>query len=490
MTDYLLGVDAGQTVTKAVLFDPDGRALASGSARVELHSPRPHWVERDMDEVWRASAAAMRTCVAASGIAPARIEAVGLVGHNDGLYAVDAELRPVRPAITAMDSRAGEVVAAWRGTPLWQEVLAASGQVPFAASPAAVLSWLYANEPEAARRASAFLFCKDWIKACLTGEVSTDPTEASASFTDVATQDYSLDLLRLFGLSEVAAKLPLIVPSGQIAGRVVAPAAELTGLVAGTPVVSGAHDVDAAALGMGVVDPGMLTLIAGTFSINQVISADVRTDERWQARNHLVAGQWMNMSTSPASTSNLDWLLRELGGGLPIEQVSAEVAGVLDGPSQMLFHPFLFGSPHGEHASASLIGLRGWHRRAHVLRAVLEGVVLNHRTHTAALRERFPMPATARLSGGGARSAVLAQMFADALDVTIELTDSDETGARGAALLAGFGAGVYPDLDQASRTVRVVRTHKPGPERRAILDDAYESYVEAARLLEPIWRRQ
>ncbi|MET7684281.1 FGGY family carbohydrate kinase [Streptomyces sp. NPDC005423] len=185
--ELVLGVDAGHSVTKAVLFDATGRAVARGSGTVPLKTPRPHWVERDMDGVWRTAAfQAIAACLAEVGPDAGRaVAAVGLAGHGDGLYAVDELGRPVRAGIVAMDTRAEPMLVQWRGTPVWSRALELSGTVPFAGFPAALLAWLARHEPGALAQARWLLSCKDWLCLRLTGAVATDPTDASASFTDM-----------------------------------------------------------------------------------------------------------------------------------------------------------------------------------------------------------------------------------------------------------------------------------------------------------------
>ncbi|MCO1579309.1 carbohydrate kinase [Crossiella sp. SN42] len=492
MTDLLLGIDAGQTVTKAVLVHAEtGREIAVGQARVPVSTPHPRWVERDQDQVWDGCVRAIRAALA--GIDSGRVAAIGLCGHNDGCYPVDADLRPVRPAILAMDSRAHEQVRHYRDTGAAEAALPLTGQSPFAASPAAVQAWLLAEEPESLARARWLLFCKDWLRLGLTGEVATDPTEASASFTDVHSQRYSPAAFELYGLTELADKQPPILGSAEIAGRVTAAAAELTGLRAGTPVVTGAHDVDAAALGLGAVTPGAVSMVMGTFSINQVVTDTVRLDHRWQARAFLRSGQWLAMSTSPASSSNLEWFVRTLcpeaaHGEDPFAFVAAEVAASTR-PDLPLYLPFLFGAPvdPGPAASAGFLGVRGWHTRGDLLRALWEGVALNHRTHLSALREAFPFTGAGRLSGGGARSPAWSQLLADTVDLPLEVTAGAEPGARGAALLAGIGAGRFAGLTEAAATAEVVRAHEPDPAGVRRMTERAEEYRAAISALGRWW---
>jgi L-xylulokinase len=456
---FVLGIDAGQTVTKAVLFDVSGHAVATGRVDTTVESPHPGWYERDMTLLWHDAAAAIAECLRIGGIPGHRIAAIGLCGHNDGVYAVDSAGGPVRPAILATDDRARIYAERFA-----DKALALTGQVPFPGSPAAVCAWLRDVEPQTLEKARWLLFAKDWLRLCLTGEAATDPTEASASFTDVRTQDYSGTALDLYGLAGIAGKLPPILPPAQVAGRVTANAAAATGLAYGTPVVTGAHDTDAAALGMGAIGPGAVSIIMGTFAVNQIVAGEVRPDPRWLARAFLRRGQWLHMSNSPSSASNLEWAVRVLGpqdaGGRPDIAGAVASAFAVDPAGAPLFLPFLYGSSAG----ASFAGISGRHTAAHLLRAVVDGVVFSHRTHLDQLRHGFPFHGAARLGGGGARSAQWSQLLADAAEVSLEITDAVEAGARGAAALAGIGVGWYSSLDDAvASTVRVARRHDPHP---------------------------
>ena len=487
---HLLGVDVGGTVTKAALYDLDGRQVAVAAARGEAASPRPRWLERDMDDAWATCAGAIRACLERSGVAPEAVAGVGIAGHNDGLYLVGGDGRPVRRAILAPDSRAHAIVAGWERDGRLDRVLPLAGLVPGPGSPAPLVAWLAAHEPDALARARWILCCKDWLRLRLTGEVATDETDAATLFTAVRTRAYEPRLLELFELPDVTAQLPPIRRSAEVVGAVTAAAAAETGLRAGTPVVAGAHDVDCGAIGVGAVADEQLTIMAGTWAINELPAAEVRLDPRWEARPFVLPHRWMHMGTSPASASALEWFLRELGprGERRFAQVDAEVAAVADDPSEIVFHPFLYGSPHGAEASASFLGVRGWHRRGHLLRALLEGVVCNHRDHVDALRTRFSPRGAARLSGGGARNATWSQMFADGLGLPVEVSDADEAGARGAAVLAGLGIGCWPDLAAAcAATVRVERAHEPTAAGIARFDAIHDRYTRAREALGPLW---
>ncbi|GAB2715366.1 FGGY-family carbohydrate kinase [Arthrobacter sp. efr-133-TYG-120] len=481
--DYLLGIDAGQTFTKAVLFTLDGQETASASTSILTTSPRPSWQERDMDLTWERTASAIRRCLNSAGVNPSQILAVGLSGHGDGLYLVDAGGKPVRPAILATDSRAFAQSKRLGEGDAGQRALAITGQVPAPYSPSALLAWLQHNEPETLDRADKLLHCKDWLRLRLTGEIATDPTEASHSFTDAATQNWSDEILALYGLENLRHLLPPIVSSSSVAGTVSETAADRTGLAAGTPVVTGAHDVDAAALGIGAGTPGAMSIIMGTFSINQIVAEHPVSDPRWQARTFITPGQYLHMSTSPSSASNFEWATKVLGDGGTPDYAAAVSSAQLEDPGSFedspLFLPYLYGAPQGAgDPGGTFSRIRGSHGRADLFRAVLEGVVFNHRWHVDALRERFQIAGAVRLCGGGAKNPAWSQLMANALQLPIEVTDAEEAGARGAALMAGIGVGVYGNIDDAAaRAVRIVRTHYPEPAWQAVLDGRYASFL-------------
>jgi L-xylulokinase len=497
MATYLLGLDSGSTATKAVIFDVTGRTIAVASRRVEQRQPRPRHVERDMDETWAAASGAIRDVLERSQVSAGTIAAVGVTGHGDGLYLVDHGGAPLGPAILSLDSRAFDVCDRWRQAGLLSQALELTGQQPYTYAAVSLLKWIQVNESERYTKIGHVLFCKDWLRLCLTGVPATDPTEASSSFTNVRTQQYCADVLELYGLASIGHALPPIVPSAVPAGRVTAQAAALTGLKEGTPVACGLHDVTSSALGMGNTEPGVLSITAGTFSINEILSDRPQLDRRWSCRNGIRPGQWMNMSISPASSSNVDWFVREFFAHEArqaeerrcslFDLIGDELQAAFAEPSTVRFHPFLFGSPFEQPASASFFGIRSWHRRAHLARAVLEGMVFNHRYHAEALISALPAQ-RAGLTGGGSSSLMLAQLFADTLGMQIDIPESQEAGALGAALCAGVIGGAFSSLSEAAaRACRIQRTHYPNPERRGQLTEAYTLYMDLISTMSPLW---
>lgn len=488
----LLGLDNGLTVTKAVLFDADGTQLAVARRRVPQSMPLARHVERDMDGLWQATAEAIAEAISLGGRPASDILAIAATAHGDGVYLLDRDSRPLGPGLLSLDSRAGPVVDGWEADGTANAALALSGQRPHASAPSALLAWIRDKEPDRFARIAHVLACKDWLRFCLTGNLGTDRTEASTSFTAVATQDYDPDILHLYGLDALHGALPPIAGSAEIVGHVSAAAARLTTLVPGTPVVAGLHDVTASALGIGGHAEGTVAIVAGTYSINEVVSSVPKVDARWFCRNAIAPGAWNNMSISPASAANYDWFLDRLcaaeraaaGSGIH-EAIAAEIDSALSRPSTVLFHPYLFGSPQGPVASASFLGLRGWHDRGDMLRAVLEGIAFNHRVHVDALRDGFPVR-KARLTGGASRNPAFARMFADVLGMPVTVTDTDEAAAWGAALCAGAGIGLFASPTQDPRRI-AGQTYDPDPDRSAAYDRRYRLFRRVAETMSPLW---
>ena len=495
----LLGIDNGLTVTKAVIFDESGAVLAVARRRVAQSMPAPRFVERDMAGLWQATAAAIAEAITLSGRPASDIRGVAATAHGDGLYLLDHDQRPLGPGILSLDSRAAEVVAQWQADGTADRALARTGQVPHASAPSALLAWIERHDPERFARIGHVIACKDWLRFCLTGTIGTDLTEASTSFTDVESQGYTPDILPLFGLGDLAHALPPVSAPDAVVGHVTTEAAALTGLAVGTPVVAGLHDVTASALGIGGHRKGTVAIVAGTYSINETVSFAPKVDARWFCRNGIRAGEWNSMAISPASATNYDWFLDNLMGNDRAEaeaagqsihtRIAPEIDAALARPSTLLFHPYLFGSPHGAMASAGFLGLRGWHGRGDLLRAVLEGIAFNHRVHVDALRDGFA-PDEARLTGGISRNPAFARLFADVLGMPVTVSATEEAAAWGAALCAGAGVGLFASPRHDPRDLAALdQVFTPDPVRSAEMQDRYALHCEVSAQLAPLWPR-
>lgn len=489
---YLLGIDAGQTTVKAVLHDERLRPIATARRSSPVQTKVPRHVERSQNALWAAAADAIGEAVTTSGIRPSDIAAVAVTGHGDGLHLVDAQGRPVGPAITAVDSRAHEEAEEVRSDPeRLRTVLSLSGQQPTPGGAGPLLLWLARHQPELIERAHAMLFCKDVIRLRLTGLIVTDFSDATASFLDTSTATWSSDVLAAYGLAGFERLLPELRSSADPAGEVTREAAERTGLHEGTPVITGMHDVQAASIGMGALVPGRLAMVAGSFSTNGVTTTQTDVDPRWQSRLSITPDIRIAMSTSPTASPSVDWMLRLLGASMETDRDELfAAAAALDPQGQVpLVLPYLQGSPVGPDASAALAGVRGWHTRAHVFRGMLEGVVLMHFWHTRALGEKFSWEFPLVLGGGLSRAPLYVQLVANALRAPIQAVHNDEAGAFGAAALAGVSRGLFGSIGEAQSLVEKAQAVEPTPDSEGYWTDVVSSFDGLGDSLAPWWER-
>lgn len=485
-----LGIDSGQTALKVMVFDDDGLEVVRARRPTQTIQPQPRHVERNACGVVDQLVDAIAEAVAATPGGGSAIEGIGIVAHGDGMYLIDSEGNPTRNAILALDTRAQPILDRWNADGTIQRATAFTAQDPFAASLAPLLAWLQVNEPETLERTRWALYCKDWLRFALTGEIATDFVEANSSVGNVWGTAYSVEGLREYGLSGLQRLLPPPRSSSEIGGRLRPSIAERTGLRPGTPVAIGTHDVVAAAFGAGATEVGDYSMLAGTYSVNQYISAERTVDWRWQARPWIEGGRWVFMAASPASATNFEWFMNNLMKDTPdpIAAANADVASIPDGDEIPFYHPFLYGSPFGGHPSASFVGLRGWHTRGHLIKSAWEGVVHNHRTHMDWLDLRCRRRETVSLAGGASQSAIWSQMFADALDSRIDVARAREPGALGAAMLAAISCGRFKDtLEARDAWVRVEKGYTPRPEEVARWNSTHARYNAILEALKPVW---
>lgn len=494
MGEYLLGLDAGNTVIKAVIFDLDGRELAHAAREGHSRMPEPGHVERDLGEFWLNAQAVIRACITSAGIDPKEIRAIGCAGHGNGLYALDKGGAPLI-GIQSIDTRASTLAEELEAAGVGDITIALGRQRPWPAQTPTLLAWLKRNRPDLFARIGTIFLANDYVTYRLTGERVSDVSDMSGcGLLNLDSRAYDPRLLEAFGLPGCDDRLPRPVESDEVAGRVTAEAASLTGLAEGTPVVGGLFDVVASALGSGVTRSGAASIIAGTWSINQVIVDSSQFAGPVFMCSTYDRKRYMAMENSATSAANLEWMVREFFHDCPesvspFDRACELAASVPPSPAAPIYHPFLYGAQTDGNARAGFYGVGGWHGKADLMRAVLEGVVFGHRWHIDRLRAAGVTFDNAVLSGGGSRSRVWPQLFADILGLPITVTRSRETGALGAAIAAGTGIGLFSDFaDGAARMVKPERVLEPDRSLSDIYAARYEIYNLLAERMAPIWK--
>lgn len=489
--NYLLGVDAGNTVIKAVLFDTEGHQVAQCAIDGHSSFPEAGHVERDLAELWQNGCTAIRQVISTSGVDPRKVLGIGCAGHGNGLYLLDRALQPLK-GIQSLDNRAADIAAELdreNGAALQARCL----QRPWPAQTPSLLAWIRRHAPDIYARIGAVLFCKDYINYRLTGRLTNDVSDLSGAGL-LAMPQATLDeeLLGLYHLEDALPFFPERVQSADIVGHVTAEAARSTGLAEGTPVIGGFFDVVSSAMGSGVIHPGEASVIAGTWSINQVfadrpvISPDV----------FMVAtfgeGRYVNIESSATSAANLEWYVHRLRGDHgqeAFERCNAEVGKVVPRADDPFFHPFIFGSRLGAEFRGGFYGLAGWHGEGHMLRALFEGVCFEHRRHIEVLRNAGLPVERAAMSGGGSRSPHWPQMMADVLEIPLTVAEARETGALGAAIGAAVAIGLYPTYEEAvAAMTRAAREFQPQPGKVEHFRRRYRLYTELTDRMRDFWR--
>jgi L-xylulokinase len=499
MAKYLLGIDNGGTMAKAALFTPDGREVAVASHKSEMLDVKPGWAEFDMNQVWANTTGSIKEVLETSGIDPAEVVAVACSGHGNGLYLVDENFQPVYNAIYSSDGRAREYIDQWSADGTAERMRPKTMQAIWPAQPNALLRWFMDNDPETLSKARWVLMCKDFVRAQLTGEVYMELSDMSAtSLMNVETADYDDEVLEAWGLESLKHMMPPLKFAGDICGKITAAAAEATGLAEGTPVAGGLFDIDACGLASGLVDDDAISMVGGTWGNNQYASKTPIVHDVFITSRYVIPGYYYMLEGSPTSASNLEWMVTEFfqaekklaeAEGRSVYDVCNELVASTDPKdSGLIFLPFLYGCNVSLDGKACFIGLDGWQKRGHILRAIYEGVVFAHRWHMDKLLKHRDMPDSIRLTGGAARSVEWVQIFADVFQVPVRIPAGTELGALGAAMCAGVAAEVFDSYESAADAmVSFARVQEPNTDLAELYQKKYARYIKILDLMQDQW---
>ncbi len=473
----LLGIDLGTSALKAVLVTDQGRFIASASRAYPIRRPRPDRAEQDPSTWWDALVGCMGA-LRDRGVVEG-VQAIGLSGQMHGTVLLDRQGRPLGPAVIWPDRRSISQVARFGQQVGLERLIRIAGSPPATGFMAGTLAWFQEHEPQLWARVRHVLLPKDFLRLRLTGEMATDPSDASGTLLlDVGQRTWSPEMLAAAGVRP--ALLPQIRPSAQVAGFLTQEAATALGLAAGTPVVTGGGDTACSALAAAAVSPGTLLLTLGTGG--QLVWPVDRPQVDLQGRIHTFChvlepgvdrAGWYQMGATLAAGMALAWL-REKVFGLSGEDAYAEMTSwaqeIPPGAQGLLFLPYLVGerTPHMDpQARGVFLGLTPSHGRGHLVRAVMEGVALALFDAFQVLAELGAVPRAGILAGGGSRSRLWRQMVADIFGLSVRPLQTAEQSATGAALLAGAGLGWFDPADAARQWAALGPVEGPDPGRRA-----------------------
>ena len=488
---YYIGADIGTSGTKTVLFDVSGNVIASASEEYPLYQPQNGYAEQEPQDWANAVLHTIAAVVKQSGVNPQDVKGIGLSGQMHGLVMLDQANQVIRPAIIWCDQRTAaecEEITERVGA---EQLIAITANPALTGFTASKIMWVKKHEPEIYEKCRHILLPKDYIRYMLTGVYATEVSDASGmQLLDVPGRCWSDELLAALGIEK--SLLAEVYESPEITGLVNEEAAALTGLKPGTPVVGGAGDNAAAAVGMGVVEDGLAFTTVGTSGVVFAHTDKITVDPKGRVHTFCCAvpGAWHVMGVTQAAGLSLRWLRdtvcaaecaeAEKQGVDPYKIMDAEAAESPVGANRLLYMPYLMGerTPHLDpNVRGGFVGLSAMHGRGDMIRAVMEGVSYSLKDCQGVLSGMGVDPESMRICGGGGKSPFWRQMLADVYGVPVTRVESDEGPALGVAILAMVGAGIYPTVRDACRAI--VRTKETLPfdaERNARYGQFYEVY--------------
>jgi xylulokinase len=453
---YLMGIDIGTSSAKTIIITKSGDLIGKGASEYSISTPHPKWAEQDPEIWWRAVVKATKTALKEAQIAGDQIGGVGLSGQMHGLVCLGKDGIPSRPAIIWADQRSQEQVdqintrigqeqlSAWTGTPVFTGFMLASWL------------WLQQNEPDIFEKTTVLLLPKDYLRFQLTGKIGSEPSDASSTgMFNPFDNGWCLPLLNAFSLDPKY--LPSIHPSHTIAGNLTEKAAKALSLQAGTPVIMGGSDQTMQAIGNGIITPGMISSTIGTGG--QLLAPVQIPGVDPNLRLHLFCHAWPKLWILEGATLSAGLTLKWLRDGF-LDQMSyqemADLASTIPaGAEDLIFLPYLAGERTpimDPKAKATFHGLTLRHKKSHMIRAVMEGVVLGLKQGLDLMIDLGTPIERIVASGGASQHPLWRQIQADCYNTPLYRTQTIEAAGVGAALLAGVGCGLYPNLSEACKT--------------------------------------
>ncbi len=490
---YWLGVDIGTGGSRALLIDEQGQVRFGFTAPHEdMRMERPLWAEQHPDNWWDAAQKAIAGVLKEARIGGDKVRGIGLSGQMHGLVILDEENRVIRPALIWCDQRSQPQVDSINRLVGPENVLAFTANPVLTGFTLPKLLWVRDNEPRHFERVRKMLLPKDYVRFRLTGEFASEVSDASGTaLFDVVTRRWSTRMLERLKLD--ADILPAVVESPEVTGAVSEEAAAATGLMPGTPVVGGAGDQAASAVGNGIVNAGTVSCTLGTSGVVFAHMDRASYDPKGRVHTfcHAVPGKWHIMGVTQGAGLSLQWFRNQLAPGADYNALTAEAAKAPCNSHGLFWLPYLMGerTPHLDaSARGGWIGLTAKHTRADLIRSLLEGVSYSQKDCLAVIEELGVNVKSVCASGGGGQSAFWRQMLADIFGKRVATLKTQEGSAYGAALLSMVGTGAYGSVGEAcAEAVGEVGEVLPRAHESQLYSRGYEVYKSLYPTLRPIY---
>jgi len=453
-----IGLDIGTGGSRALLVNRNGEVVAAHTeAHEDITMHRPLWAEQRPENWWDASVGAIRGVLAASGVSGKDIKGIGLSGQMHGLVVLDSDNNVIRPSLIWCDQRSQKQVDWVNGKVGKARVLECIANPVLTGFTLPKLLWVRDNEPTLYERIRKVLLPKDYVRFRLTGEFATEVSDASGTaLFDVVNRRWSFELADALGIDRSV--LPRCYESSEITGAVSKETSALTGLAEGTPVVGGGGDQAASAVGNGIVETGVVSCTLGTSGVVFAHMDQVAYDPQGRVHTfcHAVRGKWHVMGVTQGAGFSLQWFRNQLAPGANYDALMTEAATAEPGSQGLYWLPYLMGerTPHLDPtARGGWIGLTASHSRAHLIRALIEGVSYSQKDCLDIVESLGVKVASVRASGGGAKSPFWRQVLADVFAKPVVTLASQEGSALGAALIAMAGTGEYASVPEVCAAV-------------------------------------
>lgn len=483
-----VSVDAGTTMVKAVLFSDEGVEERVTRRPTITEHPAPGHSEQNMEDVWKAVQEVIRELLVE---VEQSIDAIAITGQGDGCWLVDESRLPTGPAILWNDARSLPIVVDWETRGILDAACKINGNVAFPGTSGAILKWLYENDRERIERSNKVLHCTGYIYARLTGELSVDETDATSPFLDLASGEYSSEILDLFDTPWAERLLPTVRRNGSRVSELRTDVAKELGLPTGLPVVLAPFDIPVTAIGIGTIDPGQACTILGTTLSSDIVLDSFDPDSKpvGMTLPSGIPGTYIKSVAAMAGVEILRWGMKILKLQEPSE-LSELAAQSPPGARGLLFHPYL--SPAGERAPfldprarGSFSGLSFEHSPADIARSLFEGMSYAIRHCLESSDRRL---SELRLSGGGANSELWCQILADTTGVPTMRSTDVEIGAKGAFLVSRLALGDESNMREAvARTVHQGVTYSPQPAAQHVQEETYHQFLSSLESFRRQW---
>lgn len=501
---YVIGIDLGTSATKTVLFDVNGKIIASASCEYPLLQPHNGWAEQNPQDWYDVAIETLKKVVSESGVDAADIVSLGISGQMHGLVMLDDECNVLRPSILWCDQRTGkecEELTQKLGKDTLIKITANPALTGFTASK---ILWVKNNEPEVFDKCRHILLPKDYLRFKLTGEFATEVSDASGmQLLDVPNRIWSPVMIEACGIKEEY--LARVYESPDITGYINAQTSALTGLSTSTAVVGGAGDNAAAAVGMGVVEEGKAFTTIGTSGVVFAHTDNPIIDPKGRVHTFCCAvpNAWHVMGVTQGAGLSMQWFKNNFCGeeGVLATQSGKDVYYITDsmaadipvGADKLLYLPYLMGerTPHLDpDCRGVFFGISAMHTKAHFIRAILEGVTYSLYDCLLVLKDMNISPETMLLCGGGAKSKLWKTMICDTFGLPVTTSKSAEAPALGVAVLAAVGAGVYESVPQACRAMTAVNPDilEPDLDKQIVYRSYYNIYSSVYKSLKTVYK--